>query len=104
MNVHLALVVGRASSEKISVTYGGLKCRTRPEFQRLGGLHIVMSVKKYGGFSGRAQRFPVYERMHFRRDNFDIFKPRAAQFPRPPLRSTLHIRLVFAFRADAGNP
>jgi hypothetical protein len=42
--------------------------------------------------------------MHFRGDNLDIFKPRAAQFPRHPLRRALHVRLVFAFGANARNP
>ena len=104
VDVNLALVVGRATAKKIRTAYGRFECRSCPQIQRLGGLDIVMSIKKNSGLAGSMKRFAVYEGMHFGRRNFNVFQTRGAQLLRDPMSGPLNVRLVFAFRADAGDP
>src|SRR5712691_9099805 len=103
MDVHLALVVGGAAAEKIAVAHRGLKGRRGPELEWLGGLHVVMSVKKNRGPAGSFERFGVNQRMHVGRNDFDRLEAGGAQLVRNPAGCTLDVRLVFALGADAGN-
>ncbi len=104
MNVDLPLVVGGAAGVQIAAANGGFKCRRGPEVQRLGRLHIVMAVEEDGRFAGRAQRFAIDERVHFRGQDFDVVEARGAQLFGDPLRGALDVRLVLGLRADAWNP
>src|SRR5260370_3069069 len=103
MKVTLPLVVGGAAAEEIACAHGGFERRRGPQIQRLGGLHVVVSVKKNGGLAGRFERFRVNQRMHTGRNDFDFFESGGAQFFGDPARRAFDVRLVFAFRADAGN-
>ena len=104
VDVHLALVIGRAAAEQISAANGGFEGRRSPQIQRLGRLHIVVAVEQDRRLAGRVQRFAVHQRMHFRRDNFDIVEACGAQSVGHPFRGALDVRLVLGLRADAGNP
>src|SRR5271157_3931278 len=101
MNVDLTFVIRSAASKKISVANGGFKSGAGPKIKRLRRLHIVMTVKKYRRLSGSAKRFAVNERMHFRRNNLNVFESSRTQLPSHPLRGTFHIGLVFTFGANA---
>src|SRR6202022_4258363 len=103
VNMHLALVVGGASAEKFSVADGRFEGRRSPQLQRLGGLHIVVTIKEDRGFTGGFQRFGVYQRMQTSRNDFNRFKASGAQILGHPPRAVLHVLLVLGFRADAGD-
>src|SRR6202022_4560004 len=103
MNVYLALVVGSAAAEEIAFAHRRLKSRRSPEIEGLGGLHVIMSVKKNGWLAGRFERFGVNQRMHVGGNNLDLFESGGAEFVRNPSSGAFDVRLVFAFGADAGD-
>src|SRR6202790_2334648 len=103
MQVHLAFVVGGATSEEVAIAHCGFKGRRGPELQRLGGLHVVMSVKKNGGLAGSVERFGVHQRVHVGGNDFDGLESGGAQLVRNPVRGAFNVRLVLAFGADAGD-
>ena len=103
VDVHLALIVGRAAAKQIAVAHRRLKRGTGPQVQRLGGLHVIVPVKKNRRFAGSVQRFAIHQWMHFRGNDFDLFEARRAQLCPPPNARPFDIRLVLALGAHARN-
>ena len=103
VNVHLALVVGGAAPKEIAVAHGGLERGRGPQFERLGRLNVVVSVKKDGGFAGRFERLAIDQRVHSRGHNLDGLHSCAAELVGYPLGGALDVRLVLALGADAGD-
>ena len=62
MHEHLSLIIDRAAPVDIPIANGALERRREPEFERFGGLDIVVAVNEHGGFRGIAPVTPVRER------------------------------------------
>ncbi len=103
VDMYLAFIVGGAAAKQISVAHGRLEGRGGPQIERLGGLHVIVAVKKNGGFARSFERFRIHERVQTGGDNFNRFKPGFLQAFGHPAGGALDIRLVLAFGADAGN-
>src|SRR2546428_10936520 len=103
MNVHLSLVVGGAAAEEISVSHRRFESGRGPEFERLRGLHIIVTVEEDRWLARRFERFGIDERVEICGRNFDGFHAARAEFVRHPLRGPFDIRLVLTFGADAWN-
>ena len=87
VNVNLAFIVGGAAPVNVPVSNVGLEGRGGPQIERLGGLHVIVPVKKHGRFAGRVQRFSVDQGMQLGGNDLDIFKARrCAAFPPPIVR------------------
>jgi hypothetical protein len=103
VNVDLPFIVGGAAAVQIAAANRWLEGRGRPQVQRLGRLHVVVAVEQDGRLAGRVQRFSIDKRVHFRRQDFDIFQACGAQAAGDPFRSALNVGLVFGLRADTRN-
>jgi hypothetical protein len=103
VNVDLAFVVGGAAAEKVAVADCWFEGGRSPEVEGLGGLNVVMTVKKDGRLAGDLQRFSVDERMETRRNDFNRIKSSGAELVGDPAGGALDVGLVFALGADAGN-
>jgi hypothetical protein len=104
MDVNLAFIVGSAPSIDISVAYFRLESRRSPEFQRLGGLNIVVAVEKNRRLAGGFKRFGVNEGVKTCGDYFDGLEACCAQTLGNPFGSAVDIRFVFTFGADRRDP
>src|SRR3989442_13039348 len=101
MNVHLSLVVGRGAAEEISVSHRRFESGRGPELERLGGLHVIVTVEEDRWLARRFERFGVNEGVEIRRRNFDGFHSPRAGFVRHPLAGPLDIRVCAHFGAYA---
>src|SRR6202043_3522893 len=86
-----------------AVAHRGLEGRRGPEFERFGGLNVVMPVEKNGGLAGSVERFGVHQRVHVGGNDFDGLETGGAQLVSDPARGAFNVRLVFALGADAGD-
>src|SRR5258707_14918129 len=102
MDVNLAFVVGGSAAEEIAFAHRGFKGRRGPEIERLGGLHVVGSVKKNGGLAGRFEGFGVNQRMHVGGNDFDFFESGGGQFVGDPASGAVRVGVVLAVGANGG--
>ncbi len=70
LDVHLAFIVDRAAGEDVVAANGGLERRRFPFVQRIGRLHIVVSVKEDGGLAGGREPLRVDKRIAIALDQF----------------------------------
>ena len=103
MDVDLTFVIGGAAAEEIAVANGGFEGRRSPELERFGGLNVVMAVKENGRFAGSFERFGIDERMEIGGNDFDFLETGGAKMVGHPAGGAFDVRLVLAFRADAGD-
>src|SRR4029077_7331561 len=103
MDMNLALVIGSATAEEIAVADGGFESGRGPQFERLGGLDVLVAVKKNGGLSGSFEGLRIDERMQIGRDDFNRFKTSSAEFVGNPAGAAFDIGLVFALGTDTGD-
>src|SRR5580704_1894155 len=103
MDVNLALVVGGAAAEEISIAHGRFERGRSPKIERLGGLDVVVAVKKDGGFAGSFEGFGIDERMKICRNDFDFLEAATAKIISHPAGGAFDIRLVFTFGAHTGD-
>ncbi len=103
MDVDLAFVVGSAASVNVAVANGRFESGSGPKVERLGGLNVVVAVKKDGGLAGRVERFGVNKWMQRRGNDFNRFKSGGTKIVSNPTSSALDVGLVFGFGADAGD-
>src|SRR5207247_3106128 len=96
MNVHLSLVVGGAAAEEISVSHRWFESGRSPELERLGGLHIIVTVEEDRWLARCFERFGVNEGVEIRRRNFDGFHAASAEFVRYTICGPLDILLVIS--------
>jgi hypothetical protein len=103
VDMNLALVVGRAATIDVAVADRGLEGGRSPEVQRLGGLNVVVTVKKDGGLARSFKGFGVNERVKIGGDDFDVFETRGAKAIGNPVGAALDIGFMFAFGTDRRN-
>ena len=98
----LAFVVDRPAREYFSVPHRRLERRRRPEIERLGRLHVVVTVDDHRRSTGRLSPFSDDDRMTRRRVNrrrhTDPVERRLK-----PLRRALGVRVVVGLGAHARN-
>ena len=71
--------------------------------ERLGRLHVIVSVKKNGWLAGSFQRFRVNERVEGSGNDLYMLETSSAKIAGNPVRAALDIRFVLALGADAGD-
>ena len=104
VNIQLPLVVRRPPAEDVIADDGGLKRRGIPQFQRIGRLHVVVSVdEECGGLRPGSQPLGVDDRVTRRGHYLRLGEPCQQQFVPQPHRRALDVRLVRRLRADAGD-
>jgi hypothetical protein len=100
VDVDLAFVVSRAATVDVAVANSGLKSGRSPKVQRLGGLNVVVAIKKDRGFAGGFEGFGIDERVKIGGNNFDGFEARGAKAVGNPVTGTVNIGFMFALGAD----
>ncbi len=103
VHVHLALVIGSAAAVQIPVALGGLKRRRLPEFEGVGGLHIVMAVTQDRGLARGVQPVGVHQGVLIGLNHLDILESGGFQFGGYELGRSIDVGLVLGCGADAGN-
>jgi len=99
-DVHLALVVGGTATRRDTAAKCGFES-AGPEIERLGGLPVVMAVKKDGGLARSFQRFRVDQRVEIWSGRSQVLKP-PAEVAGNPIGAALDIGFVFALGANMG--
>ena len=103
MHEELALVVGRAAGIDLSVFDDGIEGTTVPEFQRIGRLHIVVTVDQHSRLARIGDLFAIDDGMTIGRIDL-CFVDAGLQEPLfDGLGALEHIGFVFAARADRGD-
>ena len=103
VRIHLAFVVGRAARIEIAVALGRLEGRRLPELQRIGRLHVEVTVAEHGGLAGRVKPIGIDQRMPFGFDEFDIFETGGLQLCRHEFGGAMRVFSVVGQRGDAGD-
>jgi hypothetical protein len=103
VDMNLALVVGRAATINVAVADGGLKGGRSPKVQRLGGLDIIVAIKKDGRFAGSFEGFGINERVKIGGDNFDVFEASGTETIGNPVGAAFDVGFMFAFGTDRRN-
>lgn len=103
VDMNLALVVGRAAPVDVAVADGGLKGGRSPKVQRLGGLDIIVAIKKDGRFAGSFEGFGINERVKIGGDNFDVFEASGTETIGNPVGAAFDVGFMFAFGTDRRN-
>jgi hypothetical protein len=103
VDVNLAFVVGSAASVDVAVADGWFESGSGPEMKRLGGLDVIMTVEKNGGFAGGLEGFGINERVESGGDDFNGSETRGTEMVGDPACGAFDIRLMFGFGADAGD-
>src|SRR5260370_38972879 len=103
MDVNLDVVVGGTETKEITVANCGFESGRSPEIERLGGLHVVMAVKKDGGLTGSFQGFRVDQRVEICRHDLNVFEAGRAEVAGNPIGAALDIGFVFALGANTGD-
>jgi hypothetical protein len=103
VDMNLALVVGRAATIDVAVADGGLKGGRSPKVQRLGGLDIIVAIKKDGRFAGSFEGFGINERVEIGGDNLDGFEARGTKAIGNPVGAAFDVAFMFAFGTDRRN-
>jgi hypothetical protein len=98
-----AFVVSCAASIDVAVADGGLKGGRSPKVQRLGGLDIIVAIKKDGGLAGSFEGFGINERVKIGGDNFDVFEARGTKAIGNPVGAALDVGFMFTFGTDGRN-
>jgi hypothetical protein len=101
--MHLAFIVGSTAAIEVTVAGFGFKGRGGPEFERLSGLNVVMTVEEYGGLAGCLERFGIDEGMKIGGNDFDLGKTGGAEVIGDPGGGALDVLLMLAFGADGRN-
>jgi hypothetical protein len=100
VDVNLAFVVGGAAAKDVAVADGRFESGRSPKVQRFGGLDVVVSVEKNGGFARSFEGFGVDERVEIGGDNFDGFETRGTKPVGNPGGGTFDIGFMFALGAN----
>ena len=103
VDVDLPFVVGGAATVEIFSADGRLERGSSPQIERLGGLHVVMSVNQHRGLARRLKGFAVHEGMYLGWNHFHAIQARSAELLGDPSGGALDIGPVLGLRADAGN-
>src|SRR5882724_2345665 len=103
MNMDLAFIIGRAAPKDISIAHFRLEGGGGPEFQRLGGLYIIVAVEKNGRLARSFEGFGVNEGVETGRNDFNCFEAGGTKTIGNPLGSAIDIRFVLAFGTDGGD-
>ena len=74
-----------------------------PLVERLGGLHVVVAIKKDGGLAGGFERFSDNQGMHFCWNDINFRQTGSVQAIGDPLSGAVDVWLVLALCADARN-
>src|SRR3954462_6581063 len=104
MQEELPLVVYGATRVDPAVSNGRLERRTLPQIQRLGGLHIIMTVGKHcGRVAARPTPLPDNYRMSSSLVDGRL-KSGVAHVSRDPFRSARGIRVMLGASAHTRYP
>jgi len=87
-----ALVVGRATSPDLTVTDDRLESGRSPQIQRVGRLHVIVTVKDDVRPFLRTAAAAEHDRVEGSRDDFDL-EPRLLKQPADMLPGAIHARL-----------
>src|SRR5262245_25628638 len=100
-NQHRAFVVGHASGVETSVAHGRRPRRAVPFLDRVGRLHVVMTVHQYRRLPGRTQPLVVDHRMAAGGKRADRQRSSRRELRRDPARGPIDVRCVSGISADA---
>jgi hypothetical protein len=103
VHIHLTLIVGGAAAVEIAVAEGRLERRARPQLERIGGLHVIVSIAQDGGLAECMKPVGIYQRMFGGGDDFDVLHPNDAQALGHKFGGAADIALMFRQRAHAGD-
>src|SRR5207248_946470 len=103
MNVDLAFVGGGPAAKEIAIANCGFKRGRGPKLERLGRLHVVVSIEEDCRLPGSSQRFRINQGVQVGRNHLNRFKSGVPQVISNPASAAFDIRFMFALGADAGN-
>ena len=99
----LSLVVSRSPAMDPAIPHRAGKRRRRPRVERIGGLHVVVTVDECRGCVGRVQPIAIHQRMAVGLDHSDVLEPSAHQRIGGPERAAANVVGVRGHGADARN-
>ncbi len=100
---HLAFVVDRAAGVDVAVALGGLEGRREPLVERVGRLHIVVTIDKHGRLAGGVQPVGIDQRMTLGFDEARVLHSDALELGQERFGGLAAICLVLRQGGDGWN-